>query len=230
MSNKSLKTMVKKNWTDSSQKYSNAVREELHSFKRHVWLDIIRENGGGKKPMRVLDVGTGPGFFAVLLALEGHSVTAIDCTSAMIEEAKKNAALENASIDFRVADTHATGFEDECFDMIVSRNVAWTLIDAEKAYKEWHRILRVEGVLLIFDANWNLRLFQEDVMREYEQSLEDYKQLFHEEAPGYTQEELDYRRSMPMCRRLRPQWDITALEEAGFKNGTLRYRHLAEGV
>lgn len=33
--------------------------------------------------MKILDVGTGPGFFAIIMSLAGHEVTAIDCTQAM---------------------------------------------------------------------------------------------------------------------------------------------------
>lgn len=32
--------------------------------------------------------------------------------------------------------------------------------------------------------------------------------------PPYTDAELDYRRSMPMCQRIRPQWDFDPLLRA----------------
>jgi len=220
MSNDALtpQAMLLKNWTDASGEYSSSIRTELRSFKRQAWLDLIQENNGGKKNMRVLDVGTGPGFFAILLALEGHDVTAIDCTQAMLEEAKKNALAEHASVDFRAVDAHNTGFGNNQFDLIVSRNVTWTLFNAEQAYKEWWNILAPGGRLLIFDANWNLWLFNADLKRQHERDVEEYRRLYNEDAHPCTPEMEAYRKSMPMCQRVRPEWDLNALKDAGFVN------------
>jgi len=41
-------------------------------------------------PLKVLDIGTGPGFFAMLTAEMGHKVTATDCTQNMLLEAQNN--------------------------------------------------------------------------------------------------------------------------------------------
>jgi ubiquinone/menaquinone biosynthesis C-methylase UbiE len=205
------------NWTAGAANYSVIVNRELHSFKRQAWLDLIRENLGKDGALDVLDVGTGPGFFAILMALEGHRVTAMDCTESMITEAQANARYEGATVNFILGDSHATDFPGEAFDLIISRNVTWTLLDADKAYSEWRRLLKPRGRALIFDANWNLRLFSEEVMREYESSMEEYRRLFGETVPGLTDAELDYRRSMPMCRRIRPQWDFDALLRAGYR-------------
>lgn len=38
---------------------------------------------------KILDIGTGPGFFSIILAEAGYQVTAVDYTEAMLEEAKK---------------------------------------------------------------------------------------------------------------------------------------------
>lgn len=35
--------------------------------------------------------------------------------------------------------------------------------------------------------------------------------------PQYTDEMLEYRRSMPVCQRIRPQWDLETLIELGYK-------------
>ncbi|MDR2433931.1 MAG: methyltransferase domain-containing protein [Treponema sp.] len=205
------------NWTAGTAAYSAIVNRELHSFKRAAWLDLIRKNAGNGGMLNALDIGTGPGFFAILMALEGHRVTAVDCTESMIAEARLNAEREGASVNFMLADSHATDFADETFDLIISRNVTWTLLNADKAYSEWKRILKPEGRVLIFDANWNRRLFDEKVLKEYERSMDDYQRLFNEKVPDFTEAELDYRRSMPMCGRLRPQWDFDALLRVGYR-------------
>jgi Methylase involved in ubiquinone/menaquinone biosynthesis len=169
--------------------------------------------------MKILDVGTGPGFFAIIMSLAGHDVTAIDCTQAMLDEAKSNAESFGAIADFRIGDSQALEFPDDSFDLIISRNVAWTIIDAEKAYSEWRRVLKSGGKVLIFDANWNIRFFNEDKKREYYRDREDFARLYPETPlPEYSDEMEDFRRSMPMCARVRPQWDFDALLRVGFKN------------
>jgi len=206
-----------KNWTDSSINYSNTVKEELNCFKKQAWTDIILENAGKSTNLNILDVGTGPGFFTIIMSQAGNKVTAIDCTEAMINEAKSNAKDAGITADFRVSDGQNLEFADESFDLIISRNVTWTLIDAQKAYREWKRVLKSDGKIIIFDANWNIRLFNEEYMKKYEEDQKEYARLFDEEPPQYTPEMIDYRKSMPMCQRIRPQWDFNTLVELGYK-------------
>ena len=44
------------------------------------------------------------------------------------------------SCRFEVMDAENPDFADETFDVIVSRNLTWTLPDAAGAYKEWIRV------------------------------------------------------------------------------------------
>ena len=39
-------------------------------------------------------------------------------------------------------DAQALEFEDESFDVIISRNLTWNLPHPEMAYKEWLRVLK----------------------------------------------------------------------------------------
>ncbi|MDR1041510.1 MAG: class I SAM-dependent methyltransferase [Deltaproteobacteria bacterium] len=213
----SLESQLIQNWTDSSAKYSGIVGEELNSFKKKAWSDLIAENSPGEAPLRILDIGTGPGFFAIITTLAGHKVTAIDCTEAMIAEASANAERLGLAIDFKVSDSQNLAFPDSSFDLVISRNVAWTLFDASRAYREWWRVLSPGGRALIFDANWNISLFDEARKRAYDVDVAEYRKRFPErEVPFYTDEMLDFRRRMPQCQRIRPQWDFGALLEAGY--------------
>lgn len=208
---------LKRNWTNGANNYSNIVKEELAGPLRKEWTDIILENAPKRTGMDILDIGTGPGFFAIIMEQAGNHVTAVDCTEAMIEQAKKNAADEGVSPMFLVSDGQKLNFSDSSFDLIISRNVGWTLMDAESAYKEWRRLLKPDGRVILFDANWNYRYFNEERMEEYHRDLLNYERIFHKPAPTFTKEEEDYRKSMPMCQRKRPQWDLQAFAEAGYK-------------
>lgn len=119
---------------------------------------------------------------------------------------------------FILSDAQELPFPSESFDLVISRNVAWTIMDAEKAYGEWKRVLKPDGKVLIFDANWNIRLFDEEKRKLYEADMEEAQRLFPEhEVHCHSEEMDDFRRGMPMCSRIRPQWDVDALLRVGFK-------------
>ena len=58
-----------------------------------TWSAVLHEEiyshfpGRSPESISVLDVGTGPGFFAILLAESGFHVTAVDMTPEMLDEA-----------------------------------------------------------------------------------------------------------------------------------------------
>jgi ubiquinone/menaquinone biosynthesis C-methylase UbiE len=208
---------VIKNWTESSGNYSKLIERELASFKRQAWTELILANAGKSGKLKILDVGTGPGFFTIIMSMAGNDVTAIDCTQAMLDEAQNNAKRNGVSPRFLLSDTQETPFDDESFDLIISRNVAWTILDAEKAYAEWRRILRPDGRVLIFDANWNRRLFDENKNSEYLRDVEAVKRLYPDFQVNIHSSDMDeFRRTMPMCARIRPQWDLEALLRVGY--------------
>ena len=113
----------------------------------------------------VLDIGTGPGFFAILLSEMGFCVTAVDLTPAMLDEARRNAGRLAEKIRFLEMNAEQLDFPDDSFDVIVSRNLTWNLPHPEKAYAEWSRVLRPGGLLLNFDANWYSYLFDSESTR-----------------------------------------------------------------
>ena len=103
---------------------------------------------------RALDVGTGPGQFAFYLARAGFDITGIDLSPNMISTAKKKGQEMGLSINFRTGDAEALPFEDHSFDVVVSRNLLWTLPSPETAIQEWHRVLKPGGRIIISDGFW----------------------------------------------------------------------------
>ena len=79
-------------WTKRVADFSDVREHELDSELSCEWVDDIMsyisplmENG---QNLKVLDVGTGVGYFAILLYGKGLSVTGIDLTPDMIERAE----------------------------------------------------------------------------------------------------------------------------------------------
>lgn len=209
-------------WDNRADGYNQVNVEELNSHKRQLWQNVILQNAPDGQPLKVLDVGTGPGFFAVTLALAGQRVTAVDITSAMLEQAKHNAQEHQVNIDFVHSDVHCLPFQDNSFDLIVTRNVTWNLEYPYEAYKEWLRVLKPGGRLINFDANWYLQLFDPVYRQGY---LRDRKNAQEMGIPDHyintdTTAMENIARQLPLSRELRPHWDLCALLDVGFKKVT----------
>ena len=212
---------VENYWEGRADGYSEVNEAELNSYKMDVWRDLInsyKPDVIGRK-LKVLDIGTGPGFFAITMASCGYDVTAVDYSDAMLYKAKKNAGIYKSAIDFRRMDAHTLDFEDNTFDLIVTRNLTWNLERPDEAYGEWHRVLAPGGRMLNFDANWYLHLYDEDKRREY------FEDRNNSQAQGYNDHYVctdttameEIARNLPLSRTMRPQWDAAVLLNIGFK-------------
>ena len=63
-------------------------------------------------------------------------------------------------------------FENNQFDVVISRNLTWNLENPVQAYKEWFRVLKTGGIILNFDANWYGYLYDEEKRMAYEKDRE----------------------------------------------------------
>lgn len=213
-----IQKRIENYWQTRSDSYSKHILEEMSSFKKDAWTALIDEYRPGGRPLKVLDIGTGPGFFALLLSGMGHRVTAIDCSENMLAEAANNVRAAGYQAEFHKMDSHKLDFNDGSFDLIICRNLTWTLRDPHQAYREWHRMLIPQGRLLVFDANWHLRLFDPEMDRLHREDLERARQLgYPDPHAGINKEESDnISRSLYLSSRRRPQWDAGALLDCGF--------------
>ena len=96
----------------------------------------------------VLDVGTGTGRAALLLARGGAHVTAVDASEEMLAIGRERAAHDLVSVKFQIGDAHALDFKDRSFDAVVCFRVlmhtpAWRRCLAE--------VCRVADRLVIID-------------------------------------------------------------------------------
>ena len=158
---------IKDFWEGEAEIYDAGIKEELKSSLVPQWKKLIFDNSPGGDKLKILDIGTGPGFFPVILGEEGHEVTGIDVTENMIKWAESNVKEFGVEAELLTMDTHNLDFDDNTFDVIVNRNVTWTLEDPVKAYKEWKRVLKPGGSLIIFDACWYLWRFDKDLEKIY---------------------------------------------------------------
>lgn len=140
-------------WSTRVEGYSEVNQKELEGMQKQAWLQVLEKEFPpvSKEEIKILDVGTGPGFFPRILAEAGYSVTAVDYTPEMLEKAGENAGEFRHRIQFYRMDAQNLEFEDAVFDVVISRNLTWNLEKPEQAYKEWFRVLKPGGILLNLD-------------------------------------------------------------------------------
>ena len=169
-----------------------------------------------QKPCKILDVGTGTGFFANLLAQYHHEVEGIDLTASMIEQAKQSLTKlqqHDYKINFQVMDAENLYFADNTFDVVISRNLTWTLPNPQKAYSEWYRVLKPQGILLNFDADYGNEQF-------YQTKIENLPlNHAHRQVKPTLMHECDLiKNSLEISSKIRPDWDLRILKQLQFKD------------
>ena len=203
-------------WSQDADNYGNIIAGELSSFRVGAWQRLLKEKmpAGAK---RILDLGCGPGFFSIILYKLGYDVTAVDCSDGMLEQARTMTGKAGANVTLQQMDINHLEFEDGTFDAIVSRNVTWTLSDPWLVYGECLRVLRRGGRFLLFDANWHMPLYDEQMADRGEkrrlECLERYGDAL--ECSDDITEPFDPM-SLPLSGTKRPYWDVELLRSLGF--------------
>lgn len=206
-----IKHRVAHYWAHRAEGFETQRLREYDSEKRERWLAEFHRYLPKGKPQRVLDIGTGTGFFACLLASEGHEATGIDLTPEMIDHAKHMSSVLGLHAEFQIMDAEETDFPDESFDVLVTRNLTWTLPHIARAYREWYRLLKPGGVLINFDADYAAAL-EDDEEHELPENHA------HKLVPAYMQAENEaITMEVGAYQQPRPQWDVQLLVEAGFE-------------
>lgn len=121
--------------------------------ERETWSRIWR----GALPAgtrTVLDLGTGSGNVALLLAADGYDVTGIDLADGMLDQARAKLAGHPRPPRFLTGDAVDPPFAPGSVDAIVSRYLLWTLRDTPAALRRWHELLRPGGTLVAIDGRW----------------------------------------------------------------------------
>lgn len=195
-------------WSGRAREFSSTRMKEYGGRLRGLYEEVILPlvPSGAKF---ALDLGTGAGFFALLLAQKGLRVTGVDYSEAMLEQARCNARARGLSIEFRQMDAQALDFPDESFDFVFSRNVTWTLPRPELAYEGVARVLKRGGVFVNIDANYG-RTF-----READQAGE--PPVHPGQTAAQLRERNDIAERLPVTDRDRPDWDVSVLEKAGLR-------------
>jgi ubiquinone/menaquinone biosynthesis C-methylase UbiE len=100
----------------------------------------------------VLDLGCGTGSLSLLAAEQGHRVTGVDASPAMVDRARAKLAGRDAA--FLVGDAAAPPVGEQRFDVVLVRHVLWALPDPGRALRHWRGLLRPGGRLVLIEGVW----------------------------------------------------------------------------
>ncbi|MFF3913473.1 class I SAM-dependent methyltransferase [Streptomyces sp. NPDC001852] len=118
---------------------------------RAAWEDRLR-SWLPERPADVLDLGCGTGSLSLLAAEQGHRVTGVDSSPAMVERARAKLAGRDAVILRGQAATPPVG--EQRFDVVLVRHVLWTLPEPARALRHWRDLLRPGGRFVLVEGVW----------------------------------------------------------------------------
>ncbi|MGH8933590.1 MAG: class I SAM-dependent methyltransferase [Egibacteraceae bacterium] len=140
-------------WDEHASTYDDqAGHGRLSPTEHEAWTRLLARLIDPSRPRRVLDVGTGTGFLACLLAELGHDVVGIDPSSEMLRRARAKAEAAGLSIEFRNGDAFEPGLPRHSVDAVICRHVLWLLHEPERAVAAWAEVTRPGGRIINIDA------------------------------------------------------------------------------
>lgn len=126
----------------------NRITEYIDSFDMGTdeIIDTLHQYG----VQSVCDAGCGCGIYAAKLASNGFAVSGFDVSARAVEIAQSLIQKAGCSADFKTASILDTGYADNQFDCVVSRDVLDHIskADAVVALKELCRITKPGGIVL----------------------------------------------------------------------------------
>lgn len=126
---------------------------ERYFYQRKI--DAAVSHGGLAPGHRMLEVGSGAGHLTFVFAAMGFDVTAVDLSPRCIAVAKhRQDAVRADHVRFHVADAEdLSQFADGSFDAVVGLSVLRFLPDPAKALREWARVVKAGGRVVVDAPN-----------------------------------------------------------------------------
>jgi len=151
----SKKEQVSEMFDTISQNYDNLNR--VISFGIDVkWRKKILKMVAEKNPKQILDIATGTGDLAILMAdTKADKIIGLDISAGMLEVGKQKIAHKNLSnkIEMILGDSENIPFEDNSFDAITVAFGVRNFEHLEKGLSEILRVLKPNGIFVILETS-----------------------------------------------------------------------------
>ncbi len=141
------KDVIRQEFTQQAQAYAAnpLVKNQTH-------LNRLVQAAHPQPRSRVLDVATGPGYVAMAFAEAGCEVIGLDLTAAPLkiaEQKRQERGLTN--LRFQVGDAEHLPFQEDEFDIVVSRLALHHFEDPQRVISEMARVCRPQGLVIVED-------------------------------------------------------------------------------
>jgi ubiquinone/menaquinone biosynthesis C-methylase UbiE len=137
--------------------YARTRSKDLEDFRRQA--KSVAE--GLRCGSDVLEVGPGPGFFAIELARLGNfKITGLDVSRTFLGIATENARKAGVHVDFRLGNAAAMPFADNSFDFVYSSAAFKNFSEPVAALDEMQRVLRPGAEAVVVDLRKDASLDQ----------------------------------------------------------------------
>jgi ArsR family transcriptional regulator len=130
-------------WADSV-----AGDMDRHYSPGRTWEATSRALVNLIAPGRILDIASGDGVMAELLAPLAREMVCIDISEKVVEAGRKRLA-NSANVEFRIADMHQLPFKDKSFDTVLLMHALTYTEKPEQVLSEASRVLQPGGRLLL---------------------------------------------------------------------------------
>jgi ubiquinone/menaquinone biosynthesis C-methylase UbiE len=155
ISNHDLRDEIKAYWSLRAETFDTQPGHEIFSEdERAAWHALFRRHLGEGDGRAALDLACGTAVVSHLLDDLGFQVTGLDWSEPMLERARAKAAKRGRKIRFLIGDAERTMEPDASYDVITNRHLVWTLVDPIACFREWHRVLKPGGKVLIVDGDF----------------------------------------------------------------------------
>lgn len=157
MDDEAAKLQIKEVWDREAAIYDSYVSHGIQTDEeKELWKQAFSDVAGkGDSSKKVLDIGCGTGAMSLIFSELGYSVVGLDLSEDMMNVAKEKTELRGRTIQYVKGDAENPLFDPESFDIIVNRHLLWTLPNPQKALKNWNRVLKPGGKIIIVDGVWD---------------------------------------------------------------------------
>jgi len=153
--NYDLRDEIKAYWSERAATFDEQAGHEIFSEdERAAWHALFMRHLGRGEGRRAVDLACGTAVISHLLDDIGFQVTGIDWAEPMLERAIGKAKTRARDIRFLLGDAERTMEPDNSADVVTNRHLVWTLVDPPSAFREWLRILKPGGKLLVVDGDF----------------------------------------------------------------------------